>query len=454
MRYAVSVGLSGVAVLAGLSVFGADISQAGKEPDEFELASSALRLSVKRADMSLTVSDLRTGRTWKPSAPSAPRLTFRSAKSDGRRLSFGVTDDRNQELSIAYELDAKAPGEFTVTIGGRGETKGFSYPAPFAGEKGDWLVLPQSEGFRLPMCEKSLPIWHTHMWSPYCCMAFFGVEDAEGAGWMAIAETRNDARVNLVKRADHAPLAAGPSWAPERGRYGPPRVVRYVFLDRGGYVAMAKRYRRAAQRQGLVKTFREKAKERPNVDRLLGAANVWYSGWGGPPPEKMLREMNEAGIDRVLWSSIAAMPSNQVAAIAAMPGALVGRYDIYRDVYTPDMVANLNWKWDRDRNFLCNTSAWPDDVIWNSADSNDVRKAWGMTCKDGKRRNCAAQCALRQPANARNYVSWDLRRDACRGQFRRPAVPSRERADGSADVTRRLARVRLIRLSSVWGSVI
>ena len=59
--------------------------------------------------------------------------------------------------------------------------------------------------------------------------------------------------------------------------------MRFVFFDRGGYVAMAKRYRAYAQEQGLVKTFREKAAERPLVERLPGAANVWYFPRKGDP---------------------------------------------------------------------------------------------------------------------------------------------------------------------------
>lgn len=46
---------------------------------------------------------------------------------------------------------------------------------------------------------------------------------------------------------------------PECGKPGYPRRVRFVFFDRGGYVAMAKRYRAYATERGLVKTFREKA---------------------------------------------------------------------------------------------------------------------------------------------------------------------------------------------------
>ena len=52
-------------------------------------------------------------------------------------------------------------------------------------------------------------------------------------------------------------------------------MIRYVFLDRGGYVAMAKRYRRHARETGLLRTLAVKREANPHVDLLIGAANVW-----------------------------------------------------------------------------------------------------------------------------------------------------------------------------------
>jgi hypothetical protein len=60
-------------------------------------------------------------------------------------------------------------------------------------------------------------------------------------------------------------------------------------------------------------------------------------------------------------------------------------------------------------NEICrNTSAWPDDIIWRSADSNDWAKAWGVRGKDGKTHHCATQCTLKQPARERRNVAREL----------------------------------------------
>lgn len=381
-------------------------------PERFELKTDALDIAVGSADFGLTVTDRRTGRTWKPmSGDGFPPAFVRAVEANGERVKIEATQVASlKPLTMTVALDPQASAEFTVTLAGEGGlSRAVPCPAPFVAEKGDWMVLPLSEGYRLPMREKTFRVGQPAMYNASLCMAFYGVEkETDGSGWMAIAETRNDAQVNVVYDKDELPVAVGPLWTPERGRFGYPRVVRYAFLDRGGYVAMAKRYRKVARAEGLLKTFREKAKARPLVDRLLGAPNVWYFGRKNEPAATaMAQELKAAGIDRFLWSANA--PAEDVKALAKMPDVLVGRYDCYRDIYTPQLVKELGWTASPNDEICRNTSAWPDDVIWNSADSNDVRRAWGVTCKDGKKRHCAAQCTLCKPKRVRANVTRELK---------------------------------------------
>lgn len=88
-----------------------------------------------------------------------------------------------------------------------------------------------------------------------------------------IIETPDDAAIKLPRLDGY--LAIAPEWDPQRGRFGYPRRLRYVFFDQGGHVAVAKRYREHARQLGLVKTLAEKRAENPNVDLLVGAVNVW-----------------------------------------------------------------------------------------------------------------------------------------------------------------------------------
>ena len=425
-------------------------------PARVTMASSALEVALDSADMALAVTDRRTGRTWRTSASAERRSWYRIERLErmGAQIKLKAVDVETQVgTDVTYAFDPAAPNELLVTVAGEGRMSGpLMFPKPFAGRKGDSMILPLSEGYRLPLCEKTFTVSYPSLWSGSGSMAFFGVEeDATGAGWMAIVETRNDARI-FIENRNGIPEALGPLWEPERGAFGYPRKVRYVFLDGGGYVAMAKRYRRAAAARGLVKTFREKAKERPRVDRLLGAANVWYfPSAGEPSAADMAAELKTAGIERFLWSSSGSRQS--VERIAAMPDVLVGRYDIYRDVYTPELVRLLGWDPHPSNEICRNTSAWPNDVIWNSADSNDQRKAWGVTCKDGVKRHCAAQCTLRQPARARAQVAKELTRMPYTSRFIdvTTAVGAEECENPAHPMTRTCSRAAACELLRLLG---
>ena len=125
---------------------------------------------------------------------------------------------------------------------------------------------------------------------------------------MALVETPDDAAMQTRRTADGL-LVAGPSWDSQRRRFGYERRMRYVFLEKGGHVAMAKRYRAYAKEKGLLVTFAEKAKSRPRVLDLVGAPNVWC--WGGNEMlnEEILGEIRGAGAEKVLWSAAGSPPA-------------------------------------------------------------------------------------------------------------------------------------------------
>lgn len=434
----------------------ATVPRAADLPDVAALRTDALDIEIQTATLALAVTDRRTGRIWRTTAGTRayPRFLIRKFTASARALRFGVTDaETGTPLALIFATDPTASTEFTVTLAGRGLLKDrLPFPDPFVGAPGDHMILPLSEGFRLPMHERTfVGADEFPMWSSASSMAFFGVEeDATGAGWMTIAETRNDALIK-VTATNGVSVALGPAWASERGQFGAPRVVRYAFLDRGGYVAMAKRYRRAAEASGLVKTFREKAKERPVVDRLLGAANVWYfPAKGDPTHAAMARELKAAGLDRFLWSSDA--PPNDVVQIASLPDVLIGRYDCYRDIYPPKLVRQLGWPPKGDD--ICrNTAAWPDGAIWNSADANDLRRAWGVTCPDGQKRFCVAQCTRCQPARVREHVARELKAKPFSARFIdvTTAVGAEECANPAHPATRTQSRQAIGEILGLLG---
>ena len=348
------------------------------------------------------VADGRTGRTWKPADVQRIRdeeISRWQEPNGSVHIEF-INPETLKRWRTSYRVEEDCP-EVVVTVESEGEMKSsIAYPDAFATQKGDRLIVPMNEGISYPADEPDeIPGRLIAYGGHGICMAFFGVQDdATGAGWMAIIETPDDASMVAKRDAETKLWTLGPRWDDQKGKFGYARRVRYVFFDKGGYVAMCKRYRAYAKGIGLFKPFSEKAKERPLVDRLLGAANVWC--W---EKDKLAVVSNlvEAGIDRFLWSG--GGTPEEVSAMAAMPKVLVGRYDCYQDVYYPDQLKKLG------RKSGCNTEAWPHDIVWNSADSNDWRHAWGVKAKDGEWTYCAMMCDSVAPAYERRNVVEELK---------------------------------------------
>ena len=379
-----------------------------REPLSVENAE--LKMTVSGKDGALSVKDKRTGRIWKPRTSVKGAFAVTRAGSADARIVVDMLDFETLcPRTATYALDG---AEIVVTVDSDHampvDRDGFSFPSAFVTEAEDALIAPFSEGYRLPFAEKHKYIGAVSAASSALCMPFFGVEDGrDGSGWVAILATPDDAGMQAFSDATGRMDAVAPLWRPRHGTFGYARCVKLVFLEKGGYVAMAKRYRVEAEKEGLVKTFREKARTRPDVDRLLGAANVWYCG-GGMDAVAMARELKASGIGRFLWSANGS--PDEVKALAAMPDVLVGRYDCYRDVYRPDQLAAMGAKVPSPTNEICrNTSAWPHDIVWNSANSNDWRKAWGVRDRKGNKVYCATQCDLRAVARERRNVSAELK---------------------------------------------
>jgi hypothetical protein len=187
----------------------------------------------------------------------------------------------------------------------------------------------------------------------------------------------------MNRRADGL-LYLAPEWDAQKGRIGYERKLRYVFFDTGGHVAMCKRYRAYSQQIGLFKTLAQKRVENPNIDRLVGAANIWCRD-RGIDPVAMVKEMQAAGISRILWSGAGSPES--VKALNEM-GVLTSRMDNYQDVRNPTMgtrgmsgfatnpsagtPSGTNMPGYRPASILAR--AWPNDVVLDA--QGDWIKGW------------------------------------------------------------------------------
>jgi len=371
-------------------------------PPALSLTNQWLTVTLNTAHATLHVRDQRAGRSWtqKPQ-PAGLLLLEARAQRNQIRMDF-YHAPTGLELAGRLEL---LPDQAEVTFELAADGEMFSplkFPYPFEGAPEDYLVVPMNEGISYPVADATVPLHRLIAYGGHgICMAFWGVTDGR-AGHMAILETPDDAAIQM-RRLDQR-LAIAPEWEPQRGAFGYPRKLRYVFFEQGGHVAMAKRYRAYARHIGRFKTLAEKRRANPDVDLLVGAVNVWC--WD-QEAVSLVKEMQAAGIERILWSNRQS-PAN-LQALNTL-GVLTSRYDIYQDVMDPAQFPRL-----RGVHADWTTAAWPNDIIRNAA--GQWIKGWGVEARDGSMIHCGVICDLRAPEYARGRIPAELATHPYRCRF-------------------------------------
>ncbi|NOZ20125.1 MAG: hypothetical protein GXP25_03450 [Planctomycetes bacterium] len=178
------------------------------------------------------------------------------------------------------------------------------------GEDRGYLALPNGEGCLVPTGPVKLgttAFWcwedmahsaRSHVVEHNPAMPFYGAQK-DGAGYTAILETTDDFTFQYLINSDfqqafdaegrQSPYdqiaCAWPTWLSQKGKLGYERRMRFEFAENLDYVGMAKAYRKEAIARGHLVTLREKAKERPQIDRLAGAPYLaYYAGYPHVPP--------------------------------------------------------------------------------------------------------------------------------------------------------------------------
>jgi hypothetical protein len=371
-------------------------------PEKLTASSPALEVTLRAADATLDVTDRRSGRVWKQQA-SSPLVVLDARPADAGFDLRLLEPASMLQVEAAIRLDAKKP-ELLVELSAVGEegsglpaetkmTSNFHFPPPFVTSPGELLILPVNEGISYPVDDPALGPMSYYLYGGHgLCMGWWGMTDGD-ASVMAVVETPDDARVRIPKI--DGLLRLEPEWEPQKGRFGPPRRIRYVFFDAGGYVAMCKRYREYSQQIGLFKTLAQKREEIPAVDRLVGAVNVWC--WDRDPVG-ICRELQEAGIERILWSNRS--QPEQLDRMNAM-GVLTSRYDIYQDAMDPanfPKLRGVHGDWTSD--------AWPQDLMLDAR--GDWIRGWRVLGKDGEWYPCGVLCDRQAVEYARRRIPPEL----------------------------------------------
>lgn len=414
-----------------------DELRGGDLPKQLKVSNSLIEVTLQPAEGTFSVVDRRTGRRWRQPAAGDVIVLAAGPAQRGFQLKL-LQPAAALPIDVSFRLDPQRP-ELVVELAADGDLqKTLRFPGPLLTAKGDFLVMPVNEGISYPVDDASLRPMHYHLYGGHgLCMGWYGVTDGQQAV-MTIAETPDDAAVRVPRRAGL--LCLEPEWQPQKGKFGPTRRMRYVFFDRGGYVAMCKRYRRHAQHAGLLKTLAEKRKANPHVDILVGAVNVWC--WDRDPVA-ICRELQAAGLQRILWSHRgnpeAVRKLNEI-------GVLASRYDIYQDTMDPAHFPKLrgvhpDWT----------TDAWPGDLMIGP--EGNWTRGWRVKAKDGQMIPCGVLCDRQAVDYARRRIPEELKTHPYRCRFidTTTASPWRECYHADHPMTRSQSRhwkMQLLRVVS------
>jgi hypothetical protein len=371
--------------------------------EKLSVSNAAISVTVDTNDGTMSVSDKRAGQTWRQN------VLVKGEAVDARQVADGIEMTWQQPgldvgVQTKLRLDGDKP-EFTLGLSAEADLKSpLSFPHPFVTDAGTYLVVPMNEGISYPVEDKTINTMRLIAYGGHgICMAFWGATDGQ-KGYMAIIETPDDAAI-AIKRLD-GKLCVAPEWDSQKGRFGYTRKLRYVFFDKGGHVAICKRYRTYAQETGLFKTLEQKRRENPNVDLLIGAVNIWC--WE-KDALSIVREAQSLGIERILWSN--RQSPDVIEAMNQMAGVLTSCYDIYQDLMDPQIVkeklrgAHPDWT----------QAAWPQDIMLDR--SGDWQKGWRVRGKDGQMYPCAVLCDRQALKYAAERVPAELETHPYRCRF-------------------------------------
>ena len=374
------------------------------------LENSFLKLDFSAQSEAFSVTDKRTGRCWRQDSIDGGIVTgIRSISKNELEFKF-VSAQQFMEVAARITLEADR-AEFVVDVDADHEkllSKSLYFPAPFFTQVGDRMILPVNEGISFPV-EEQHRIWDMIAYGGHgICMPFWGISDEKsGAAQMAILETPDDSKISIQPGKEKR-YQVGPVWESSMKKFRYPRKVRYIFFDKGNHVTMCKRYRDYAKATGLFAPFTEKVKKNPNIDLLIGAANIWY--WERDKLA-MLRELKAAGMDRILWSSGGS--AEDLTAMNKIENVLTSRYDIYQDIMAPEKRDEVRY-WHQD----WVNEAWPNDINWTSPDGT-WRRGWEVEVKEeGKPMvPCAVICDSKAIPYAKERISKELQTKPYRARF-------------------------------------
>ncbi len=187
------------------------------------------------------------------------------------------------ELRLVLTLCLEGPDDELVAeavVNERNLTvKELDWPKAVDGRQVDYTLISSDDGTMLPRdwpkayhpvqrAKGDESVIQSHViesWS----MSWWGFLKG-GSAMMVIVETPDDAGYTF-SHPPGGPTYMGPVWRAQLDRFSYLRSLRMCFMPKGGYVDLAKRYRRYVMDSGLFVSLKDKIADRPVVKNLIGS---------------------------------------------------------------------------------------------------------------------------------------------------------------------------------------
>lgn len=341
------------------------------------MESDSLRVVIDECDLSVSVTDLRTGTIWemqkngpgdigiKGHCGPWKGMSFRDAQSrkwsgDGGKVSenarlslecvltswsydanvwsplgFGVTVEfLLQGDSLRIKISPYKPEQFEASLIDSNYPRGFLFSPDVNGE----LVLPYTQGILLdkndPLeLDMNFPIWVGNSF----VMPFFGMLAENGDAVLALSDTPDDMGFRLVTEPGYG-QTIHPYWQASLGGLKYPRVMHYHFSNNSSVIKLAKAYRKHANTRGQGITLESKLRSVPKIETMRGGIMmcVWmmsdFANFNQPGRVPMISF--DEGLARYKYLAEGAGITN---AIAHIDGWCRGGYDFnHPDTLPPD----------------------------------------------------------------------------------------------------------------------
>jgi hypothetical protein len=206
------------------------------------------------------------------------KLTLANFRNTGQR-NPGAPLDLRLILTLCLEGDADELVAEATAVEHAATLRELHWPGAPDGRQVDATLIPSDDGTLLPRDWPKLyhpihraagerSVVQSHLIETWA-MSWWGFLKGD-AGMMVIVETPDDAAYTFDHPAG-GPTKMGPSWRAQLGRFNYTRRLRMCWVPSGGYVALAKRYRRHVMDSGLFVSLKDKIAHNPAVANLIGS---------------------------------------------------------------------------------------------------------------------------------------------------------------------------------------